>query len=161
MKSYGEILNDIRVNRLKYSYIRLSMKCDVSDSCLSTIEKGSIPSRKIFDKLFPLFQKYGYNYDELLLLCYKEEEEELEDEYYSLGSFIKDLRIRKLKLTLNGFSDLCGVSPSFISSIENNKTGISDMIIDKLVKVTEIYGYNYEYLIKLRDNTPISSNKKR
>lgn len=53
----------------------------------------------------------------------------------TFGAFIKEKRTEK-HLTLRGFSRLIGISPVYVSSIENeNRAAPTDDILNKIIKV--------------------------
>lgn len=69
------------------------------------------------------------------------------DEDYRLGETIKELRIQN-HLTQNQVAKVLGVTPGYVSNVENNRIAMS---LHKLASFAKLVGVSIDYLVGTAD----------
>jgi transcriptional regulator with XRE-family HTH domain len=69
------------------------------------------------------------------------------DEDYRLGETIKELRIQN-HLTQNQVAQVLGVTPGYVSNVENNRIAMS---LHKLAAYAKLVGVSIDYLVGTAD----------
>lgn len=77
--------------------------------------------------------------------------EEVKSQYSHLGGILKRLR-REKGLSLRDVSSAVGLSPGYLSQLENDRVGAS---FSTLIKVAHLYGLNLSELLRSLENQPL------
>ena len=64
----------------------------------------------------------------------------------TLGDIIKELRVRR-GLSSRSMSELCGLSPAYISKVENGATMPSSKILVRILKKLQCNSYEILYIL--------------
>jgi len=78
-------------------------------------------------------------------------------DWKEIGNRVKEMRT-KSKISRERFSEIIGVSPSFINHIERADSGIS---IDNLFRMSRVFGVTVDYILTGEQDGPVISSPSR